>query len=69
MKTILERTAQAGTSVVVFADAVPELGPALGERVAAWVLGREEPLAKFALARLKEPQGPERSQLEAKDEG
>ena len=46
-----------------------KLGPALGERVAAWVLGREEPLAKFALARLQQPQGPERSQLEAKDEG
>ena len=30
-----------------------KLGPALGERVAAWVLEREEPLARFGLARLE----------------
>jgi glycine/D-amino acid oxidase-like deaminating enzyme len=41
-----------------------KLGPALGERVAGWVLGDEEPPAQFALERLDEIEGPERSQLE-----
>lgn len=41
-----------------------KLGPALGERVAAWVLEEEEPLAQFALERFDGIQGPERSQLE-----
>lgn len=41
-----------------------KLGPALGERVAGWVLGDEEPPAQFALGRLDEVEGPERSQLE-----
>jgi glycine/D-amino acid oxidase-like deaminating enzyme len=47
-----------------------KLGPALGERMATWVLGREEPLPRFALARLDEPADhPERgrSQLESGD--
>ena len=44
-----------------------KLGPAVGERVAAWVLGREERpaelAAKLGLARLRRARGPERSQL------
>jgi glycine/D-amino acid oxidase-like deaminating enzyme len=39
-----------------------KVAPALGERVAAWVLGREEPLERFSLARLAGAHG-ERSQL------
>lgn len=42
-----------------------KLGPALGERVAAWVLGDEEPLPQFALERLDRIEGPERSQLQS----
>ena len=30
-----------------------KLSPALGERMAAWVLEREEPLERFSLARLQ----------------
>jgi len=41
-----------------------KLGPALGERVAGWVLGDEEPPAQLALPRLDAIEGPERSQLE-----
>lgn len=41
-----------------------KLGPAVGERVAAQVLGREEPLPELALERLDRLEGPERSQLE-----
>ncbi len=47
-----------------------KLGPALGERMAEWVLGREEPLARFALARFENAgEHPERgrSQLESGD--
>lgn len=47
-----------------------KLAPALGERMAEWVLGREEPLARFALARLENAgDHPERgrSQLESGD--
>lgn len=47
-----------------------KLGPALGERMAEWVLGREQPLARFALARLETVgEHPERgrSQLESGD--
>lgn len=40
-----------------------KLGPALGERVAAWVLGDEEPLPELSLERLDRIEGPERSQL------
>lgn len=45
-----------------------KLCPALGERMARWVLGREEPLERFALARLERlEEHPERgrSQLES----
>ncbi|HUP43303.1 MAG TPA: FAD-dependent oxidoreductase, partial [Thermoanaerobaculia bacterium] len=42
-----------------------KLGPAVGERVALQVLGREEPMADFALERLDRVAGPERSQLES----
>jgi glycine/D-amino acid oxidase-like deaminating enzyme len=41
-----------------------KLGPAVGERVAAQVLGREEPLPELSLERLDRLEGPERSQLE-----
>ena len=41
-----------------------KLGPAVGERVALQVLGREEPMADFALERLDRLEGPARSQLE-----
>lgn len=47
-----------------------KLGPALGERMAEWVLGREQPLARFALARFENvDEHPERgrSQLESGD--
>ncbi len=50
-----------------------KLGPAVGEKVAAWVLGREErppELAeKFGLARLKKTRGAERSQLSSGAKG
>jgi glycine/D-amino acid oxidase-like deaminating enzyme len=68
---LIDRHPEAGNAWIVGGGSGHgfKLGPALGERVAAWVLGREEPLAKFALARLEVPQGPERSQLRSKGDG
>jgi len=45
-----------------------KLCPVLGEHVADWVLGREEPLAKFSLERLDDLKDTERSQLSGKEQ-
>jgi len=45
-----------------------KLCPVLGEHVADWVLGREEPLEKFSLGRLEKLVGSERSQLSGEEQ-
>ncbi len=66
---LIDRHPEAGNAWIVGGGSGHgfKLGPAVGERVAAWVLGREErppELAKkLGLARLRDVQGPERSQL------
>lgn len=46
-----------------------KVGPALGERVAAWALGDEPPLERFTLARFEGREGAERSQLSGGEGG